>query len=192
VPGATSGLTAVDTSTGTPLSDTSQAYTGPVAGVAHQYINITSDSLSVTTSTDGWFLHSGPGTDAMAVHGGNNILDGGTGSNFLTGGSGTDTFFVDARNATADIWSTLVNFHAGDSATLWGVSAADFALQWQDGQGATGFTGLTLHATSAGKPTATLTLVGFSQGDIASGRISTSFGTDPASGSSYLYIHANS
>jgi serralysin len=75
------------------------------------------------------------------------VLDGGTGSNFLSGGSGTDTFFVDDRSASADIWSTVSGFHAGDAATIWGVAPQDFGLAWMDGQGTPGFTGLTLHAT---------------------------------------------
>jgi hypothetical protein len=61
-----------------------------------------------------------------------------------------------------------------------------------DGQGAAGFTGLTLHATAAGKPTASLTLAGFTSSDLSNGRLSVSFGTDPASGSAYLYVHSNS
>ena len=97
-------------------------------------------------------------TDAIAANSGINVLDGGTGSNFLTGGSGTDTFFVDDRGPTADIWSTVNGFHAGDAATIWGVTPQDFGLTWVDGQGAAGYTGLTLHATASGKPTASLTL----------------------------------
>jgi Ca2+-binding RTX toxin-like protein len=120
------------------------------------------------------------------------VLDGGTASNFLTGGSGTDTFFVDDRGAAADIWSTVVGFHAGDAATIWGVTPQDFSLDWIDGQGAGGFTGLTLHAMASGKPTASLTLVGFTQADMTNGRVSVSFGADPASGSTYTYIHGNS
>jgi Ca2+-binding RTX toxin-like protein len=191
-PAPTTDLTVLDTSTGKPIVALSQLYTGPVAGLQHQYINITSDSLNLTAATDNWFLHSGPGIDAIAAHGGTNVLDGGTGSNFLVGGSGTDTFFVDARGASADIWSTMVNFHSGDSATVWGINAADFNLQWQDGQGAAGYTGLSLHAVNLGGPAVALTLAGFSPGDMASGRISARFGTDAASGSSFLYIHANS
>jgi hypothetical protein len=72
------------------------------------------------------------------------------------------------------------------------VTPQDFGLSWADGQGATGFTGLTLHATASGKPTASLTLAGFTQADMASGRLSISFGTDPASGSAYMYVHDNS
>ena len=157
-----------------------------------QYINITSDNLNITASTPNWFIHSGSGDDAIAVNSGTNVLDGGTGSNFLTGGSGTDTFFVDDRGATADIWSTVVGFHSGDAATVWGVTPQDFALDWVDGQGAAGFTGLTLHATAAGKPTASLTLAGYTQADMSSGRLSVQFGTDPASGSAFMFMHGNS
>jgi len=137
------------------------------------------------------FLRSGSGDDALVASSGTNVLDGGTGSNFLTGGTGTDTFFVDDRGAPADIWSTVNNFHAGDSATIWGVTPADFNIAWVGGQGAAGYTGLTLHATATGKPTASLTLVGFSQSDLTNGRLSVTFATDAASGSPYMYIHDN-
>jgi hypothetical protein len=85
-----------------------------------------------------------------------------------------------------------VGFHGGDSATVWGVTPQDFALNFVDGQGAGGFTGLTLHATAAGKPIASLTLAGFTQADMTSGRLSVQFGTDQASGSAFMFIHANS
>lgn len=118
------------------------------------------------------------------------MLDGGSGSNFLTGGSsGLDTFFVDDLVATSDVWSTLSNFIAGDAATVWGVTAQDFAINWVNDQGAAGFTGLTLHATAPGKPTASLTMVGYSQADLSSGRLSVSFGA--SGGSNYMYIHGN-
>jgi RTX calcium-binding nonapeptide repeat (4 copies) len=185
-------LGAFDTTTSKAVVAVGEAYTGPVAGLEHQYINITSDGLNIAASSPNWFIHSGSGEDAIAASSGANVLDGGTGSNFLTGGSGTDTFFVDNRGATADIWSTVVNFHAGDSATVWGVTPQDFALNFVDGQGAGGFTGLTLHATAAGKPTASLTLAGFSQADLNSGRLSVQFGTDQASGSAFMFMHANS
>jgi serralysin len=167
-------------------------YTGPVAGITDEYIRITSDNLNITALSSNVFLHSGSGTDALVASGGTNVLDGGTGSNFLTGGSGTDTFFVDDRGATADIWSTVNSFRGGDSATVWGVTQNDFNLAWTDGQGAAGFTGLTVHATAAGKPTASLTLSGYSQSDLTNGRLSVTFGTDAASGSTYMNIHSNS
>jgi Ca2+-binding RTX toxin-like protein len=185
-----SGLSVVDTTTGQPVSATGQPYAGPVAGLTSQYLNITTDSLNISVSTPNWFIHSGSGNDAIQVSSGTNVLDGGTGSNFLTGGSGSDTFFVDDRGPTADIWSTVNNFHAGDAATIWGVTPNDFSLAWFDGQGAPGFTGLTLHATSPGRPTASLTLAGFTSGALNNGQLSVIYGTSGAS--PYMYIHDNS
>jgi Ca2+-binding RTX toxin-like protein len=180
-----------DTTNNQPVAATSQAYTGPAHDLEYEYISITHDSLEITCVTPNWFIHSGSGDDAIAVSSGSNVLDGGTGSNFLTGGSGTDTFFVDDRVATADIWSTVAGFHAGDAATIWGVTPQDFGLAWVDGQGAAGFTGLTLHATAPGRPTASLTLAGYNQTDLGNGRLSVTFGADPASGSAYMSVHAN-
>ncbi|HXA20766.1 MAG TPA: hypothetical protein VNW90_00605 [Acetobacteraceae bacterium] len=185
-------LGAFDTTTNAAVVAIGDPYPGPVADLQHQYINLTPDNINITASSPNWFIHSGSGEDAIAASSGTNVLDGGTGSNFLTGGSGTDTFFVDNRGATADIWSTVVGFHSGDSATVWGVTPQDFALNFFDNQGAGGFTGLTLHATAAGRPTASLTLAGFTQADMSSGRVSVQFGTDPTSGSSFMFLHANS
>lgn len=174
---------------------TAQPYTGPVSGLTSEYLSVTTDSLNVSVSSPGWFIHTGSGNDAIAVSSGINVLDGGTGSNFLTGGSGNDTFFVDDRGPTSDIWSTVNNFHTGDAATIWGVTPSNFSLSWVDGQGVTGHTGLTLHATAPGVPTASLTLAGFTSADLTDGRLSVSFGTEPASdgvaGSTYMYLHAN-
>jgi Bacterial Ig-like domain len=169
-----------------------EPYHGPVAGIQSECIYLTHDNINISAYIPNVFIHSGSGQDALQALSGTNVLDGSTGSNFLLGGSGTDTFFVDDRGPSADIWSTVVGFHAGDAATIWGVTPQDFGTAWADGQGAVGYTGLTLHATGAGKPTASLTLAGFTTGDLSSGRISVVFGNDPASGSSYMYAHCNS
>ena len=189
-PPPTPGLAILDTTTGQPLSATAQPYTGPVSGLTSEYINITTDSLNINASTPNWFIHTGSGNDAIAVSSGTNVLDGSTGSNFLTGGTGDDTFFVDDRGPTSAIWDTVNNFHSGDAATIWGVTPNDFTLSWVDRQGAIGYTGLTLHATAAGVPTASLTLVGFTRADLNNGRLSISYGT--VGGSDYMYVHANS
>lgn len=178
-----------DGSTGQQMPCPSAVYAGPVAGIEHQIMAITARNLNILAAFGNLFIHTGAGNDAIQAHSGNNVLDGGTGSNFLTGGTGHDTFFVDARNAAADIWSTVRGFKAGDAATLWGVNAATPA-QWADSQGATGATGLTLHAGGAGGPTASITLAGFSRADMASGKVSATFGHDTASGSDYLYLHS--
>jgi phosphate-selective porin len=41
-------------------------------------------------------------------------------------------------------------------------------------------------------PTASVTFAGFTSADLSSGRITASFGIDPASGSAYTYFRANS
>jgi Ca2+-binding RTX toxin-like protein len=181
-----------DTSRSISYAASGVTYSGPVAGLQNQYINITTDNLNISAATPNVFIHSGAGEDGIAALAGTNVLDGGTGSNFLSGGSGSDTFFVDDRNPSADIWSTVVNFHAGDAATVWGVTPQDFALNWVDAAGAPGYLGLTLHASAPGLPTASLTLSGYTSADLGDGKLSVAYGTDPASGSNYMNVSAQS
>ncbi len=189
-PAPASGLSVFDTTTDRALTATPQPYSGPVNGLTSEYITTTSDNLNVSASTPNWFIRGGSGNDAIQVSSGTNVLDGATGSNFLVGGSGDDTFFVDGRTPSIASWSTIANFHSGDAATVWGITPNDFGLTWADGQGTAGYTGLTLHAT----PTASLTLAGYTSADLASGKLSISFGTTPttsdAPGSSYMAIMA--
>jgi hypothetical protein len=189
----TTSFSVLDTTTNVPLQSNGTQYSGPVAGLQWEYIYTGSDNLNVAANVPDGFIHTGSGEDAINVSsaGGNNVLDGSTGSNFLVGGSGDDTFFVDDRAPSADVWSTVSNFHAGDAATIFGVTQSGFGTSWVDGQGATGYTGLTLHVTAAGLPTASLTLAGFSTADLTNGRISTSWGTE-SDGTPYLYVHDNS
>ena len=72
----------------------------------------------------------------------------------------------------------------------------DFTLSWVDGEGATAFTGLTLHATAAGLPIASLTLSGFTADALTNGALTVSFGTTAAAtggvpGSTYMFVHGN-
>lgn len=181
-----------DQTTGQQTPVAGDPYAGQVPGLDRQLVLITPDNLNITALVPNVFIHSGVGIDAIDVSkvSGNNVLDGSTNSNFLIGGAGNDTFFVDDRLAAADFWSTVVNFHAGDAATAFGVTPSGFTLDWQDNQGAVGATGLTLHITAANKPTASLTLAGYSKADLGNGRLTTLFGNDGA-GSSYLYIKGN-
>ena len=189
--GTPSQIAVLDTTTGSAISAEPLPYSGPVNGLQEQYVYSGVDSLNVAVSTGNWFIHTGGGNDAIAVTSGTNVLDGGTGSNFLTGGSGTDTFFVDDRSPAADIWSTVSGFHRGDAATIFGISPNAFNTSWFDGQGAAGYTGVTLHATAPDKPTASLTLVGYSSADLQNGRLSVSFGAEQ-DGIPYMYVLANS
>jgi phospholipase/lecithinase/hemolysin len=184
----TPALAIHNVTTGQPLAAGGQPYTGPVAGLQQQYISITTENLNISASTPNWFIYSASAASAITASGGTNVLDG-TGSDFFTGGSGTDQFFVDARAATATIWSTITNFHAGDSATIWGLTPGDFALSWQDGQGAAGYTGLTLHADRPDGRDVLLTLTGLTSAGLSNGQLSVSSGT--SGGIPYLLIRDN-
>lgn len=178
-------LSIADGKTGQTIADVfSKPYLGPVANIFDEYVNITTQNLNIAARLANAFIHTGSGNDAIAAHSGTNVLDGGTGSNFLCGGSGADTFFVDVRNAAADVWSTFSKMHSGDAATVWGVSAAS----WSDNGGTAGYQGLTMHAKGANGVNASLTIAGMSSTDMAAGKVSASFGHDSASGSDYLYV----
>jgi hypothetical protein len=183
-------LAAVVSGSGAPFAAAPSFYAGPVAGIEREVIiTLTSENLNITAGGPNWFIRTDAGDDGIAAFGGTNVLDGGTGSNFLTGAAGFDTFFVDARGATAPIWSTLNSFGPGDAATMWGVSDTSHTLLWVDGEGAPGFQGLTLHAIAPGQPIASLTLPGFTSGQIGAG-LTVLQGFDPGSGSNYLYVLA--
>jgi hypothetical protein len=181
-PKPTPNFTVLDTGANSTSTSNGDVYSGPVAGIQFQFLSATNDPVNISSNVSDVFIRSGAGMDGLSVAGvgGRNVLDGGLGSNFLAGSlnpTSQDTFFVDDRGATADTWSTVLNAHAGDSATIWGVTLNDFTASWADGQGAPGFRGLTLHATAAGKPTASLTLVGYTTADLGNGHLGVSFGT---------------
>ncbi|HBK05621.1 MAG TPA: hypothetical protein DDZ81_07120 [Acetobacteraceae bacterium] len=101
---------------------------------------------------------------------------------------------MDDRNAASAIWSTIAGFHSGDNATIWGVTQAGFTIDWLDGQGANGATGLTASFTAPGAPAVDMTLAGFTTADLSNGRLAVSFGTSPdepgLAGSPYMNIRA--
>lgn len=194
---AAANFTITDTTTGVTTSVAGTPYSGPVSGITSEYITATSDSLSITATSPNVFIHTGSGTDAIDVSkvNGTNVLDGSTGSNFLVGGTGFDTFFLDDRNQTADTFSTVVNFHAGDNATVFGVTPTDFTLTTYDNQGAAGYTGLDFSFTAPGQPDANLVLTGYTKADLTNGTLTVTYGTTAAvgstPGSTYMLIHHN-
>ena len=174
-----------------------QTYNGPVAALQNQFVTVTADNVNITATKPNNFIHTGSGNDAIdlslfgATGSGTNVVDGGAGSNFIAVsafGNSVDTVFIDNRAATADTWSTVSNFHKGDAVTIYGVTPLAATLDWEDGQGAAGFAGLTLHAIEQGKPIASLTLPGYSKANLSDGRLGVFYGYDPAIGSSYIYI----
>jgi hypothetical protein len=179
-----------DQSTGQTTTSAGTPYTGPTPGLSIQFTDLSSDNLNIAALTPAVFIYSGTGEDGIDVThgGGNNTLDASGGNNFLAGGSGNDTFFLNDLYSTTPIWSTVLNFHAGDAATIWGVTPADFSVSWMDGEGAGGsaYTGLTVHVTAAGKPAELLTLVGMTTTDLSNGHLAVQYGS--ANGTPYMEI----
>ena len=192
-------FTITDQTTGQQNFIGGDSYGGPVPGLGQQLNLVTPNNLNVSAAVPNVFIRTGSGNDAIDVStaNGNNVLDGAGGSSFLVGGTGNDTFFLDGRSLASDAYSTVVNFHAGDNITVFGVDATSFTLATQDNQGAAGAKGVALTFSSAGKPNATVVIAGFSSADLANGRLTTSYGANPAtlgivgSGGSYFNIHGN-
>lgn len=181
-----------DTTTQAYVQDTfSHPYSGPVAGVKFELVDITTDSLNLGPMSDSMFVKTGSGNDAIQLHGGTNVADCGAGSNFVTCADGFDTIFLDSRNIPSAasaagpvpgaIWNTVENFQGGDAATLLGVGPGA-RLSWAQNEGAVGHTGLTLHATKQNGTTASLTLAGIDNGS----HLQLSFGQ--TGGANYLYV----
>jgi len=172
-------------------------YTGLLHSLDWQLIMASSDNLNITAMVPNVFMKSGSGFDALDVShvNGNNVLDGSTGSNFLVGGTGHDVFFLDDRNLVSDVYSTVVNFHAGDDITVWGVNSTAFKVSTENNQGAVNAKGLTYHFTATSKPTASVVIAGFSSSDLTNGRLTASYGRTNDSpgqpGTQYLNIHGN-
>ena len=180
-------LAYTDTTTGASSGDAATPYTGPVNYLQWQYVWPSNDGVAMAASVDNIFLHGGGGADAITAHGGRNVIDGGGGSNFLTGGTGadggTDTFFVDGRGGIVT-WSSIVNFHHGDSLTIFGFTQGTSTLPLQDSDGAAGFTGATIHSELNGAGTGvngSVTFVGVSGADAR----------DVSQGGKFTYTYGN-
>lgn len=183
----------LDTKTGAASSDAGQQYSGGVNYLQSQYIWAGQDSVNIASNLPNVFIKGGAGDDALTASAGSNVLDGGFGSNFIVGASGADggrdTFFLDGTAGTT--WDTIMNFHPGDSATLWGYVAGTSAMLLTGNEGAAGHTGATIHAAFAGAGTAingSLTFAGLSLAD-AQTKLTMTPGN--AGGRSYLYVHYN-
>lgn len=169
-----------------------EPYSGKLSYLSGQFVYLGSDGISLSAAAPNVFLRSGSGDDALQVAAGQNVVDAGSGSNFLAGGVGADTFFLDARDPSLPIWSSVLNLTAGDGVTIWGVSEATHTLTWTEGKGAVGYEGLTLAATAAGRKDVLLTLTGLSEADRTGpgARFTLTSGFEPESKSDYLYLFA--
>ncbi len=119
-------------------------YTGTVAGLRFQYVQPNDQAVTVTALASDVLLRSGAGSDALTVFNGDNVLDAGAGSNWLVGGAGQDSFNMTVTSGH-EVWDTVVNFHAGDTITLWGFDPGLSSAAWQGmAQGVAGYQGATL------------------------------------------------
>lgn len=179
-------------SLGTAAAGTGEAYAGPVDYLQHQFIWASADWAAISATVPNVFLKGGTGDDALQVSGGNNVLDGGSGSNFLTGTAGLDgghdTFFVDSRGG-AETWSTLVNFHQGDTATIFGFHTGLSTMPLTALDGAAGYQGVTVHSEINGPGTGIQSSITFAGIDQASAAAHFEFTTGTLPGSiDYLMI----
>jgi serralysin len=96
-------------------------------------------------------------------------------------------FFLDERGG-ASTWSTLVNFHPGDEATIWGYEQGTSAVSWSARSGMDGFQGATMNFEIAGAgtgATAALTFAGMTQ-QVAATAFTMDYGN--IDGNSYVHI----
>jgi aryl-phospho-beta-D-glucosidase BglC (GH1 family) len=191
-PGADKRFAFSDVATSASGTDSGIPYSGPVNYLQYQYIWGSAHDVALRADVPNAFLKGGAGDDALAVSGGSNVLDGAAGSNFLTGGTGgdggIDTFFLDGRGG-AVTWSTVVNFHPGDQATIIGFQPGVSTLPITASDGVTGYRGVTIHSELKGAGTgvnASITFAGISAETTASHFV---FSTGTLSeNSSYLLI----
>lgn len=172
---------------GTHAIQVAAAYAGPASFLQSEFHYAGADGAILLASTPGMFLVGGPGSDALQATSGDNVLDGAGSSTFYVGGSGHDTFFA-CLAAGGPRWDTVVNFHRGDTVTLWGFVPGVSQAAWTAGLGAPGYSGATLRASldGAGPASASVTIAGASlaqtQGYVEQ--------TGTAGGLSYLAITA--
>ncbi|MBS0644872.1 MAG: hypothetical protein JSS43_33810 [Proteobacteria bacterium] len=188
-----------DQTTGQTTFQPGQPYAGPVQGLTSEFVFPTTDQVTVTGQIPNVFIQVGalgqPNPTIAGINvshaNGNNVLDSYANSSFLTDGSGIDQNYVDARGLTQNAWDSVINFHAGDNVTIWGITEAGFDLNWiGDTQGAPGSTGLTgVFVPKAGGNDVGITLAGYSTADLSNGRLTVSYNT--IDGTPYASIHAN-
>jgi hypothetical protein len=75
----------------------------------------------------------------------------------------------------------------GVGVTLGGFRPATATIALADDQGASGYSGLTLHAETANGTSASLTLDDYGKADLSDGRLGIAYGTNAALGP-YMYI----
>ena len=181
------GTVLTSTATGKQTVAQIETYHGPVDYLQSQFIYDGTDPLAIVAQTPDIFIKNVAGTAAVQLLSGRNVVDAGPGSNFLLGGTGDDVFFLDGRQ-NQETWNTIVGFHTGDIATIFGYREGVSRYWWEDSAGAAGYTGRTLRAdlTGSGHIEASLTFAGTRAADTASYSLT----TGNVQGNDYMTIFA--
>jgi Ca2+-binding RTX toxin-like protein len=95
--------------------------------LTNQYVNLTTDNLTVTSLVPNTYIKTGSGNDIIFLSGnGGNIADGGSGSNTIYGGSGNDGFEILGQTAVSNVFDVINNLQPGDVMTVYGVVPRSF------------------------------------------------------------------
>lgn len=175
------------TATGSSTYAQVETYAGPADNIQSQFIYDGAAPLAIVAQQPGMLIRSEADATAVQLLGGNNVLDMRRGSSFLVSGPGNDVFLF-YGNQPRETWNTIVNFHAGDSITLWGFAAGTSTDRWDASAGAANYTGATLRAdiNGDGRLDASVTFAGKTLADTSHYAVQT--GT--VGGTDYLAITA--
>lgn len=193
VPDAVQAIAYTDVVSNISAADVAQPYSDPnVPYLNYAYFWNSSDAVAIAASVSNVFLHGNSAGDALQAFGGQNVLDGGGGSNFLIGATGSDggsdVFFVDGRDQV-NTWSTIVNFHKGDTAVIFGFKQGISTQPWTASDGAAGYAGATLHSELNGAGTGvngSMTFTGISLPTQQGFEIT--YGSAAAQGNDYIMV----
>ena len=173
------------TATGSSTYAQVETYAGAVDNVQSQFIYDGAAPLAIVAQQPGMLIRSQADATAVQLLGGNNVLDMSRGSSFLVSGPGRDVFLFHA-DQPHETWNTVVNFHAGDSVTLWGFKAGTSTDWWVPSAGAANYTGATLRAdiNADGRIDSSVTFAGKTLADTAHFTLQ----TGNVAGADYLQI----
>ena len=173
------------TATGSSTVAAIESYLGPIDSVQSQFLYSGTAPLAIVAQQPNMLISSRAIATAVQLASGRNVIDVRNGSTFATSGGGSDEFLFHADQAQVT-WNTIVNFHPGDSLTIFGFNAAAGSYYWDPSSGASGYTGATLRMdlNRDGRIDSSVTFAGRAPADISH----LSLVTGSVGGSYYLQV----
>jgi len=160
-----------------------------VTGIDHQYVNLTSDNLSIGAITPNVFIKTGFGDDVLASATGHNILDAGGGSNVMIGGGSQDSFLATMTSTTGlpETHADLIQgFRSGDDAVFRGLNFNDFTVDFTTSASADQLQ-IQLTAKDGSGVVDTVTVPGYTSDDVGFGVLVVGFSTT-TNGAGYMFL----